>query len=304
MTIKTVGFIGIGNMGARMVPHIAKTGIPVHIYDLNEEASNALARAHNGIVVEESSKAVAQATDAVITMLPAGPDVNGCALGPNGLAEGFSKGDILIDMSSSQPWLTVELAKELAERGISMIDAPVSGGTRGAEAGTLTLMIGGDDAIVERCMALLEPMAKHIFRTGEVGSGHALKTLNNMLSGLNTMAATEVMLVGKKFGLDPEVMVDVINESTGMNGAMKRTMKQQVISRKFGGGFAWDLKFKDFVIAMELARRTKTPIPLCGMAFQLNEAANNWMGVTEGKTSSEIVRWMETMAGTEIRNDD
>ena len=99
-------------------------------------------------------------------------------------------------------------------------------------------------------------------------------------------------------------MVDVINESTGMNGAMKRTMKQQVISRKFGGGFAWDLKFKDFVIAMELARRTRTPIPLCGMAFQLNEAANNWMGVTEGKTSSEIVRWMETMAGTEIRNDD
>ena len=301
MTIKTVGFIGIGNMGARMVPHIATTGIPIHIYDLNEEASQAVARAHNGIVVEESAKAVAQATDAVITMLPAGPDVNACATGPGGLLEGFSKGDILIDMSSSQPWMTVELAEELANAGISMIDSPVSGGTRGADAGTLTLMIGGDDAIVERCLPVLEPMAKHIFRTGQVGSGHALKTLNNMLSGLNTMAAAEIMLVGTKFGLDPETMVDVINESTGMNGAMQRTMKQQIISRKFGGGFAWDLKFKDFVIAMELARKTQTPIPLCGMAFQLNEAANNWIEDSTGKTSSEIVRWMEHVAGIEIK---
>lgn len=301
MTIRTVGFIGIGNMGARMVPHISKTGIPIHIYDFNEEASNTVARAHNGIVVEESAKAVAEAADAVITMLPAGPDVNSCALSADGLAEGFSKGDILIDMSSSQPWMTVELAQELADRGISMIDSPVSGGTKGADGGTLTLMIGGDDAIVERCMPVLEPMAKHIFRTGKVGSGHALKTLNNMLSGINTMAAAEVMLVGTKFGLDPEVMVDVINESTGMNGAMKRTMKEQVISRKFGGGFAWDLKFKDFVIAMELARKTGTPIPLCGTAFQLNEAANNWIEDSTGKTSSEIVRWMEHMAGIEIK---
>ncbi len=301
MTVKTVGFVGIGNMGTRMVPHIARTGIPVHIYDLNEDASNAVARAHNGIVVENSAKDVAEATDAVITMLPAGPDVNSCALSPNGLAEGFSRGDILIDMSSSQPWLTVELAEDLAERGISMIDSPVSGGTTGADAGTLTLMIGGDDTIVERCMPVLEPMAKHIFRTGKVGSGHALKTLNNMLSGINTMAATEVLLVGTKFGLDPEVMVDVINQSTGMNGAMQRTMKQQVISRKFGGGFAWDLKFKDFVIAMELARKTGTPIPLCGTAFQLNEAANNWITDSTGKTSSEIDRWMEHMAGIELK---
>ena len=288
-------------MGTRMVPHIAKTGIPVHVYDFNEDATSALARAHNGIVIEDSSKAVAEATDAVITMLPAGPDVNTCVLSAEGLAEGFSKGDILIDMSSSQPWMTVELAEELASRGISMIDSPVSGGTTGADAGELTLMIGGDDAVVERCLPVLEPMAKHIFRTGKVGSGHALKTLNNMLSGINTMAASEIMMVGTKFGLDPETMVDVINQSTGMNGAMQRTMKQQIISRKFGGGFAWDLKFKDFVIAMELARRMGASIPLCGTAFQLNEAANTWIEDSNGKTSSEIVRWMEHMAGIEIK---
>lgn len=304
MTIKAAGFVGIGRMGSRMVPHIARTGVPVHIYDLKPEACEAVARAHNGIVVEDSAKSVAEAADAVITMLPAGPDVHSAALGPDGLAEGFSEGDVLIDMSSSQPWLTVDLAEALKARGIGMIDSPVSGGIGGAEAGSLTLMVGGDDELVARCMPILEPMAKHIFRTGKSGSGHALKTLNNMLSGLNTMAAAETLLIGTRFGLDPEVMVDVINESTGMNSAMKRNMKQQVISRKFEGGFAWDLKFKDFTIALELARRTETSVPLSALAFELNRAATTWMGDTEGKFSIEIVRWMEEMAGTKIAKEN
>ena len=304
MTVRTVGFIGMGAMGSRMAPHIAGAGFPVHVFDLRAEASAAVARAHNGIVVGDSAKAVAEAADAVITMLPAGPDVSAAVFGKDGLAEGFGRGDVLIDMSSSQPWLTVELAEELKGRGIGTIDSPVSGGTDGAEAGTLTLMVGGDDATIERCRPVLEPMAGHVFRTGPVGSGHALKTLNNMLSALNTMAAAEILLIGKRFGLDPEVMVDVINESTGMSSAMKRNMKQQVISRKFQGGFAWDLKFKDFGIAIELARRTGTPVPLCGMAYQLNRAAEIWMGDTAGKTSIEIVRWMEHMAKTEIRKDE
>ncbi len=301
MTIKTLGFIGIGNMGARMVPHIAATGIPIHIYDLNAGACRDFARAHNNIVVEESAAAVATAADAVITMLPAGPDVNGCALGTDGLAEGFSDGDILIDMSSSQPWMTVELAAELAKSGIHMIDAPVSGGTLGADNGTLTLMIGGADEDVERCLPVLEPMAGHIFRTGNVGSGHALKTLNNLLSGLNTVAAAEALMIGTRFGLDPEVMCDVINESTGMNSATQRNMKQHVISRKFGGGFAWDLKFKDYKIAMELARVTQTPVPFSALGFQLYESANTWIGDTSDKQSIAYVRWYEHFAGSEIR---
>ena len=284
-----------------MAPHIAATGIPFHIFDLNEAACRDLARAHNDIVVEESAAAVAKAADAVITMLPARTDVNSCALDADGLAEGFSEGDILIDMSSSQPWMTVELATDLAKRGIRMIDAPVSGGTRGADNGTLTLMIGGADEDVERCLPVLEPMAGHIFRTGNVGSGHALKTLNNLLSGLNTVAAAEALMIGTRFGLDPEVMCDVINESTGMNSATKRNMKQHVISRKFSGGFAWDLKFKDYKIAMELARVTQTPVPFSALGFQLYESANTWIGDTSDKQSIEYVRWYEHFAGSEIR---
>ena len=304
MTVRTIGFVGIGRMGSRMVPHIASAGFPVHIYDLDAEAARETARAHNNVVVEESARAVAAAADAVITMLPAGPDVREAALGKSGLAEGFSKGDVLVDMSSSQPWLTVELAAELKARGIEMIDSPVSGGIEGAEAGTLTLMVGGEDAVVERCLPALETMSGHVFRTGKVGSGHATKTLNNLLSGLNAMAAAEAFLIGTRFGLDPAVMADVINESTGMNSATRRTIKQQVLTREFGGGFAWDLKFKDYTIAMELARRTRTPAPLSGMAFQLNEAAQIWMGDTNGKTSVEIFRWMEHLAGSEIRKKD
>ncbi len=301
MTIKTLGFIGIGNMGSRMVPHIASTGIAIHIYDINEDVSSNLARTHNNIIVENDEAAVAKAADAVITMLPAGPDVKECALGETGLVEGFSKGDILIDMSSSQPWMTVELAEELASKGIDMIDSPVSGGAQGADNGTLTLMIGGKDDLVERCLPVLEPMASHIFRTGDVGSGHALKTLNNLLSGLNTVAAAEALMIGTRFGLDPEVMCNVINESTGMNSATKRNMKQHVISRKFGGGFAWDLKFKDYKIAMELARVTETPVPFSALGFQLYEAANTWIGDTTGKQSIEWVRWYEHFVGSEIR---
>jgi len=298
MPYQTIGLIGTGRMGGRMAPHMSGAGYPVHVFDINAEAANALARAHNGIVAEPSGRAVAEASDAVITMLPAGPQVRDAVFGANGIAEGFPDGGVLIDMSSSEPWLTTKLAEELAERGIKMIDAPVSGGTDGAEAGTLTLMIGGEDAVVEPCLPFLQTMAGHIFRTGKVGSGHALKTLNNMLSGLNTMAAAEAMLVGKRFGLDPEVMVDVINQSTGVNSATQRTMKQQVLSRKFGGGFSFDLKFKDFVIAMQLARETGTPVPLSGLCFQLFESAREFMGPDD--TSTGIVKWMEMMARTEL----
>lgn len=304
MTVKTVGFIGMGMMGSRMAPRIASAGRPVHVYDVRADAASAVARAHNGIIAENSPKAVAEAADAVITMLPAGPNVNEAVFGPNGLAEGFSAGDILIDMSSSQPWLTLDLAAALKKREIQLIDSPVSGGIEGAEAGTLTLMVGGADEAVERCMPVFESMARHIFRTGDVGSGHAVKTLNNMLSAMNTIAATEILIIGKRFGLDPAIMVDVINQSTGMNSAMQRNMKQQVLNRKFDAGFAWDLKFKDFGIAMELAQQTKTPVPVCGLGFQLFQAAQQWMGDTQGKTSLEIVRWIEHVAQTELRNDD
>ncbi len=304
MAPRTIGFVGVGVMGSRMAPHVANAGFPVHIFDLDRNAADDLARAHNGIVVEDTAKAVAAVCDAVITMLPANADVRAATFGTDGLAAGFgADGErILIDMSSSEPWLTTVLAAELAEHGIRMIDSPVSGGAIGAEKGTLTLMIGGDDDVVEPCLPFLETMAGNIFRTGAVGSGHALKTLNNLLSGLNTVAATEAFLIGKRFGLDPAIMVEVINKSTGMNSATVRTMKQHVLSRQFGGGFSFDLKFKDYEIAMALARETRTPVPLSSMCFELYQAARGF--VEPGASSTAIVQWMEHIAGTELTSDE
>ncbi len=300
MAPRTIGFIGVGVMGSRMAPHIANAGFPVHIFDLDRKAADDLARAHNGIVVEDTAKAVAAACDAVITMLPANGDVRKATFGPDGLAAGFGDDGerILIDMSSSEPWLTTQLAEELGKQGIRLIDSPVSGGSIGAEKGTLTLMIGGGDDVVEPCLPFLETMAGNIFRTGKIGSGHALKTLNNLLSGLNTVAATEAMLIGKRFGLDPAIMVDVFNKSTGMNSATVRTMKQQVLSRRFGGGFSFDLKFKDYEIAMALARETRTPVPVSAMCFEFFQAARDYL--EPGATSTGIVQWMEHIAGTEL----
>lgn len=304
MAPRTIGFIGVGVMGSRMAPHVANAGFPVHIFDLDRKAADDLARAHNGIVVEDTAKAVAAVCDAVITMLPANADVRKATFGADGLAAGFgADGErILIDMSSSEPWLTTVLAEELARQGIRLIDSPVSGGAIGAEKGTLTLMIGGGDDVVEPCLPFLETMAGNVFRTGKIGSGHALKTLNNLLSGLNTVAATEAFLIGKRFGLDPAIMVEVINQSTGMNSATVRTMKQQVLSRRFGGGFSFDLKFKDYEIAMQLARETRTPVPLSGMCFELYQAARGF--VEPGASSNAIVQWMEHIAGTELTSDE
>lgn len=298
MSAQRIGFIGVGTMGSRMVPHLTGAGFHVHVFDIDTAAANALARAHNGITVEPSASAVAGLCDHVITMLPAGADVREAAFGDDGLVEGFDGSGTLIDMSSSEPWLTTVLAADLAERGIALVDAPVSGGIKGAENGTLTIMAGGADAAVEPSLPFLEPMAGHVFRTGAVGSGHALKSLNNLLSGMNMAIAAEALLIGRRFGLDPEVMVDVINQSTGMSAATQRNFTQHIFSRRFEGGFPFELRFKDFVIAMQLARETGTPAPISGLGFQLYEAARAWLD--PGSDNTEIVRWQEHIAGTEL----
>lgn len=293
-----IGFIGAGAMGSRMAPHLVAAGFPVHVFDIDRAAAQRLARAHNAITVEPSAGAVAAACERVITMLPAGANVREAALGPGGLAEGFKPGNVLIDMSSSEPWLTTELAEELAERGIHMIDAPVSGGVGGAENASLTLMVGGEEAVVAAAMPFLEPMAGNIFHAGPVGAGHALKSLNNLLSGMNMAIAAEALLIGARFGLEPEVMLDAINQSTGMSAATQRNFSQQVFSRRFKGGFPFALRFKDFAIAMELANKTGTPAPLSGLGYQLYQAAHGWLD--EGADNTEIVRWQEHLAHTEL----
>lgn len=297
-----IGFVGIGAMGRRMAPHIADAGFPLHVFDINTAAAAELARTHNGIVAEASGREVAEACDAVIVMLPAGADVHSATFDPGGLAEGFTPGKVLIDMGSSEPWLTEALAAELAGHGVGLFDAPVSGGIKGAEDATLTLMVGGEDAVVAPWIDLLGTMSGHIFRTGKAGSGHAVKALNNLLGGINILAAAEALLIGKRFGVDPAVAVDVINQSTGMSAATQRIFAQQVFNRAFDAGFAFDLRFKDLSTAIDLAHRTGTAAPLSGLCYQLYGAAKGYLG--PGQDHTDIVRWAEHMADTELTAGD
>ena len=235
MELRNVGIIGLGAMGGPMAERVAGAGYALRLYDIAPARTEAAAEATGGRKAN-GPQAVAAASDVVITMLPTGADVARTALEPGGIADGFPDGGILIDMSSSEPAGTVELAAALSERGIGMIDAPVSGGRKGAVEGTLTVMAGGDAALVEHCRPVLEAIGKRVVHTGAIGSGHALKALNNTISAAGFLIAVEAFLVGKRFGLEPETMAEVVNSSTGMNHSTRNKLARFVFSRSFDSG--------------------------------------------------------------------
>lgn len=299
----TVGFIGLGVMGAPMAVRIVGAGHAIRLYDISQDRLDAVAGATGGAVATGPADA-AKGCDVVITMLPSGADVSRAALGQGGIADGLAGAGgtggagILIDMSSSEPSGTVALAAELAGRGIDMIDAPVSGGRAGAVDGTLTIMAGGDEAVLERCRPVLEAMGRRVVHTGAIGTGHALKSLNNTISAAGLLIATEAFLVGRRFGLEPEVMADVVNTSTGMNHATLNKMARFVFSRDFDSGFSMDLMLKDLEIALGLARDTATATPLAALSREIWAQAKH--NLEPARDHTEIVRWLERSAGAEL----
>jgi 3-hydroxyisobutyrate dehydrogenase len=201
-----------------MAVRLLGAGFSLAVLDANSEAQQSFVSLHGGNPASSLSE-LASKSDVVITMLPNGHVVRRVTLGEEAdyqdrLLGSMSKGSILIDMSSSAPNGTQTLALILAKHGIPMLDAPVSGGVSRAVAGTLAIMVGGDSAVVERCRPLFEAMGERIFETGGPGSGHAMKALNNLLSAAGFVATAEVLLIGRRFGLDPSVMIDVLNASS------------------------------------------------------------------------------------------
>jgi 3-hydroxyisobutyrate dehydrogenase len=211
----------------------------------------------------------------------------------------MEKGKLLLDMSSSDPTGTVALAKELAGRGIAMVDAPVSGGVRRATDGSLAIMVGGGKAEVERCRALLDIMGGQIFECGPVGSGHAMKALNNMLSAIGLAAAGEALIIGKQFGLDPAVMVDTINRSTGRNNATEVKFHQFVLSGAYNAGFTNGLMLKDLTTAQDLARATGVSAPFTALIREVYAATLTQYGPASDHT--EVVRWQLESAKVDLK---
>jgi len=296
-----IGFVGLGQMGLPMSRRLAKAGYRVVAHDLNHAA---IERACEGTGAEPSGSlaAMGRRCEAVITMLPDGGAVAMVALGPGGtedcLASGMAPGGVLIDMSSSSPVTTCELGARLAERGIALIDAPVSGGVRRALDGSLAIMAGGEPANVERCRPVLEAMGKQIFLTGALASGHAMKAINNYVSAAGLIAATEGVLMAQRFGLDAGRVVDILNASSGMNNSTLNKFHQFILNRAFNSGFSLDLMVKDLKIALEVARETGSPELFAAECLRAWTEAQAALG--PGADHTAVVRYWERLAGSEL----
>jgi 3-hydroxyisobutyrate dehydrogenase len=297
-SLPRVGFVGLGVMGRPMASHLARAGHPLQLYDIAPGVAPGLAATLPNAVAAPSPAALAAASDIVVTMVPNGEVVRSLVVGDDGLLQGFAPGSLLLDTSSAEPWLTEQTAKSLAERGVAMVDAPVSGAEWGAQAAELVFMVGGAEADLDRVRPLLERMGKAVFHVGGLGAGHAMKCLNNLITSVNLLALSEGLALGKRYGLDPEAMVDVLNVSTGMSWVAQTHIRQRVISRRFDDPVKLALMVKDIGIAMALARATATPAPLSEQAERMWRAAA--AAASPDASVSELVRWVERASGTEI----
>ena len=294
-----VGWIGLGNMGWPMAANLVKAGYDLIVNDLDPALSQRFAGQVGGEVAP-TAKATAAASDVLVTMVPNGKVVkaimtDGADAAMVGMGArdggGGDQGGIVIDMSSSDPIGTRDLAADLLKDGVVLLDAPVSGGVPKATDGTLAIMLGGEDAAAKaRVMPLLETMGGAIFETGPTGSGHAMKALNNYLSAIGLTAANEALMVGQKFGLDPRVMTDVINASTGRNSNTERKLHQAVIPRTFDAGFATTLMAKDLRTAYDLVKAQSQYAPVMELVSRI------WTEVDEefpGCDHTASIQWWE-----------
>jgi 3-hydroxyisobutyrate dehydrogenase len=288
-----VGFIGIGNMGWPMAKNILKAGNNVlqadhklHVFDLDRKRLAKFVKEEPGAIASAEASAVGKASNVIVTMLPTGPivrDVVSEMLESGALAPGT----IIVDMSSSEPTGTRELAETLAKSNVVLIDAPVSGGIGGATAGTLTLMIGGnDDKAIERVTPVLQTMGQKLFRTGASGSGDVMKALNNYLSAACFRATSEAVAMGQKFGLDPQLIIDIVNVSTGRSFATEAAFKTQVLTGKYSAGFALGLLTKDVKIASDLAGELGVMAPVCSVTFSALSNAREALGYNADFTAA------------------
>ena len=298
MSKPPIGFIGLGVMGLPMAVNLSRAGYSLTVHDTDPAAVQRAAEEIPGVRLARSPAEVARASTIVVTMLPSGGYVQKVALGEDGLIHGFAKGALLLDTSSCEPWLTVETAKTLAGCGVAMVDAPVSGAQVGAQTGRLVFMAGGEPAALDRVRPLLDTMGTRILHLGGIGAGHTMKCINNLVTAMTFMATAEGLVIGKKLGLDPEVMTDVLNVSTGMSWISQTHIRQRITSRTFDDAFKLELMVKDIGIAMRLADDEAIPVPLCGTGQQLWRAAVRY--AEKGSSISEMVRWMEDMTGITI----
>jgi 3-hydroxyisobutyrate dehydrogenase len=291
-----LGFIGVGNIGTPMCRHLIEAGHTVLAYDI--QASNLARMVNLGAQRAESPKAVAQACDIVFSSLPGPREIEHVALGADGIIAAARPGLIYVDLSTNAPAVAQRLYTLLAERGVIMLDAPVSGGVVGAERGTLAVMVGGDKQAFETVRPLLERIGAHIFHVGPIGSGCVAKLVNNMLAFVNTAAACEGMLLGAKAGVDPRILYDIVQASSGASWAM-RQFPQKIFAGDFTPGFTIDLAYKDLRLALEMGDELSVPLLLGSMCINLlRQLRAQGHG---GDDLSGLAQVVEAAAGAQVR---
>jgi len=278
-----IGFIGVGVMGKPMAINLMKAGYALTVFDLNPNPLKELQA--RGAAIAHSSKEVASQAQVVITMLPNSGDVEKVILKENGVMEGLKSNSIVVDMSTIDPSVSRSIAKTLAGKNIKMLDAPVSGGQKGAEDGTLSIMVGGDKDVFEKCSPIFKAMGENIFYCGPNGNGEIVKVVNNMLSATNRAVCAEGLALGVKAGVDFKVLFDVICTSTGQSRSLVSS-SAKAFKGDYEPGFAAALMHKDLGLAMNLAKEEKVPVPLGAISHQLY---NHLLASGLGKKDTGIV---------------
>lgn len=293
-----VGFIGLGAMGLPMAMNVIKGGYDVYTMVHSNRSPGEQLQALGARLCSAPSEIAAQC-EVIITVLPADRELDAVVLGENGLLESMRAGSVLIDMTTAKGSTLQALAKELEAREVRVIDAPVSGGTTAAASGQLTLILGGDQALIEAHKPLLETMGKKLFHCGEVGAGKTVKMVNQQIAAINVLAIGEAFALGKKAGADPQVIYQVLKESSGYTRMMDLRIPGFLAEDRFEPGFKLDLMKKDVNLAVEMAMELNTPLTLGSAASQIFAAASS-SGLGE-KDFAAAAAYLASTAGENLK---
>jgi 3-hydroxyisobutyrate dehydrogenase len=293
-----VAFLGLGDIGSLMAAHLARDPFDLVVWNRTVAKAETFARDHQARVALTPREAVSGA-DVVITCLPSSVEVEAILHGENGMLDAFRKGSVLVDCTSGDPPTSRSIAAELGGRGVDFIDAPVSGGTVAAKSGSLTVMWGGEALVFERVRPVIEAFGKKIVHAGQVGSGDALKAINNALLAVHILSTAEGLAVLVKAGVDPKVALEVINASSGRSNSSENLIPQRVLTRAFPRTFRLALLEKDIGIAAVLADDLGVRTPVISLAAERFHEARQKLG--EEADHVEAVKMIEQENGIEIK---
>ena len=293
-----IGFIGLGIMGKPMARNLLRAGYELVAHNRSQAALDELrAEAPQGVTVADCPRAVAQQAAVVITMLPDSPDVRAVVFGPDGLLEGIQSGALLIDMSTIAPATAIEVDTALRAKGASALDAPVSGGDKGAIAGTLSIMVGGVEADFQRALPIFQALGKTIVLVGASGSGQIVKACNQIVVAINYAAVSEALLLGAKAGVDPVKILEVLGGGLAASRVME-VRGANMLARNFQPGFRVDLHRKDLAIALATGREQHVPLLTTALVAQLYDALA--AGGRGDLDHSALILLLEEMAGARV----